>query len=446
MSSSTAPMIIVGVRGTEVVHGITGQQNSLQSPPTTQNSDDMNLSTAAVITVQDREEIARRRPGVFLPSAYDAFVSASVERQELFASLRNGPHRYKRYLVQHRPIVPPAWPPENGVVPFPEFDCKHGSFSNTIYLPSPSYPALLPSPSLTDNSDSAQLKTAVLKGFGNITRLPYVPVLEELHGQYPPLSNAAYEFSTHYHRAKFDLSAKGLLTIREHLREQHELEVKMQQDCLHKYPVKSINDEQLDSLSATGDLPTPVDNYEIINKRTVQISCEEHYEFCSKCKKRHISNGPSNTLEDRDTCRSLLPAWFPNDQCDGSWACFQSVMNEAVKLDEIKQGLANDPTAKPWNKEYHEPTRAWRAVGRYGGWWRCRTGREEGGKAVPQIEKACRICHGRKTPSELEEELIRKRAAAEHIFKEKRIPAIVEGAIKIQGTKDKALCEAEWRM
>jgi hypothetical protein len=108
-------------------------------------------------------------------------------------------------------------------------------------------------------------------------------------------------------------------------------------------------------------------------------SCQM-FEFCNKCQIRHIVKGAPLTLDERDTCHSLLPEWFKNadefaEVASQPWLYMREYVNTIVKMNEIQQGLYRDPTKKVWNKNYHEadPLRE-PAERRGGGWWECRRG------------------------------------------------------------------------
>jgi len=90
----------------------------------------------------------------------------------------------------------------------------------------------------------------------------------------------------------------------------------------------------------------------------------------------------------------MLPEWFPVERYDEPWDQFYRLINEIVRIDEIEQGIIKDSTEQSkWDKEYHENTAEWRAIGRRGGWWKCRTGKGPADKHVPQQEIMCKICH-----------------------------------------------------
>lgn len=134
---------------------------------------------------------------------------------------------------------------------------------------------------------------------------------------------------------------------------------------------------------------------------TDSVVSSDSLEFCTKCQKRHIKQGPPVTLDDRDTCRSMLPDWFPKERFERPWDVFTDLINRYVKASQMLEGTEDNPETKvPWNKEYHDPSPEWKEVGRFGGWWKCRIQGEEGESEVPIIEKNCQLCHRRKAAND----------------------------------------------
>ena len=90
--------------------------------------------------------------------------------------------------------------------------------------------------------------------------------------------------------------------------------------------------------------------------------------YCSKCKKTHIPPGSPITLEDRDTCYSFLPGWFPTDGVDRPWDKYTEILNDLVKQDEILQGYPNQlgKENEEWDLQFHEPSSSWKEAGRTG--------------------------------------------------------------------------------
>ena len=111
-------------------------------------------------------------------------------------------------------------------------------------------------------------------------------------------------------------------------------------------------------------------------------------QYCSKCKTTHIPPGPPITLQDRDSCGSYLPDWFPTDEMEKPWDIFSALLNEMVTLDEVSQGYSHkaSPDEPEWDLYFHEYHSKWRAVGRRGGWWKCRDGVH-----APQVGELSRV-------------------------------------------------------
>lgn len=157
---------------------------------------------------------------------------------------------------------------------------------------------------------------------------------------------------------------------------------------------------------------------------TESVFLNGNLEFCTKCQKRHIKPGTPETLDARDTCRSMLPDWFPKERYEKPWDAFTDLISKYVRASQIlEEKEANPETKIPWDKEYHDPSPEWKEVGRFGGWWKCRieVEDEEGGEGtegpegpeggeggegeavksdVPAIERNCRLCHRRKAEND----------------------------------------------
>lgn len=142
-------------------------------------------------------------------------------------------------------------------------------------------------------------------------------------------------------------------------------------------------------------------------------------EFCSKCQERHIRQGAPVTLDDRDTCRSMIPEWFPKDRFDRPWDAFIELMNKYLRTSQMIEGTEENPeTQTIWQMEYHDSTPEWTKVGRHGGWWRCRIGPEESNPTVSDVERNCQVCHKRmkdqaKLPTKKTESLTEKKTSME---------------------------------
>jgi hypothetical protein len=117
---------------------------------------------------------------------------------------------------------------------------------------------------------------------------------------------------------------------------------------------------------------------------------EPELEYCRKCKTKHIPPGAPITLEDRDTCGSYLPEWFPADHYDKPWRVFKRLVDDMVYLDELSQGYTHkpNPDEPAWDLQFHEYSSKWRALGKRGGWWKCRNGED-----ATEVERDCHICH-----------------------------------------------------
>lgn len=61
--------------------------------------------------------------------------------------------------------------------------------------------------------------------------------------------------------------------------------------------------------------------------------------MCTKCSEAHIPPGPPITLQDRDTCGSFLPEWFPAKDFAKPWDTFRQMFNQLAVLDELQQGI-----------------------------------------------------------------------------------------------------------
>jgi len=125
-----------------------------------------------------------------------------------------------------------------------------------------------------------------------------------------------------------------------------------------------------------------------------QIDNDKHdFEFCKKCKTAHIPPGPPITLEDRDTCGSYLPEWLPAEDYEKPWKQFKKMINDMVYLTELTQGYNHklNPDAPAWNLQFHDYSKKWRALGRRGGWWKCRDGEH-----ATDEERDCQLCNNEK--------------------------------------------------
>lgn len=308
--------------------------------------------------------------------------------------------------------------------------------------------------------------------------------------EFPPLSNLAYETSyDHYKiaRAPFEPSLNGLEHIKAQL-QRHEFKkdnmnstVPSEKIIIEKLagnidwnrafhpgqiafpfgkPSKQIlstisgnsravgsqlNIEQQDELSrhqnSTGTIAITRQPFTDV----VDENSNEVFEYCGDCKQIHIPWGPPITLQDRDTCLSQIPEWFPSHMYDRPWDWFRDLINQVVIIEEIEQGRRLDPMRPTWNKQYHSPTVAWHKLGRYGGWWKCRTGKELGQKNVPLEEISCQLCHAPKSSPEKVRDLGVAMQQEQYLRMMLGVPEFIEECLKIQMRKDRAYVEARWK-
>jgi hypothetical protein len=126
-------------------------------------------------------------------------------------------------------------------------------------------------------------------------------------------------------------------------------------------------------------------------------SYDPEFEYCKKCRTSHIPPGPPITLEDRDTCGSQLPEWFPAEDYEKPWRDFNKMINDWVYLTEVAQGYNHkpNPDASVWDLQFHDYSKKWRAISRRGGWWKCRDDKD-----ASEVERACELCHDEKIKGE----------------------------------------------
>jgi hypothetical protein len=299
--------------------------------------------------------------------------------------------------------------------------------------------------------------TFIMKGFGNFKLEKETKSSEENTPCFPPLSNAAYDYlnlSGHIDRSKpagFTPQLDGATFVKEYIEKNwadeqrihnnkpdeespsHGELVATQTNWTHKL---YDPEEGPSAYPPTSIRPFKPDFIKDIDK-AIQLGAEP-YEMCSKCGERHIAWGPPISMQERDTCLSMLPEWFPKEKFQHPWQSFIELMNNVVRYSEREQGRVLNADRKTWDKEWHEATPEWRAVGRYGGWWRCRSGLEDGQENVPSPEKNCKVCHREKTQEELE---LDKRIQKDE---EKKLAAhrFIEEWIQTQMEKDKAFVKA----
>lgn len=291
--------------------------------------------------------------------------------------------------------------------------------------------------------------------------------------EFPPLSNKAYDDSAHpFTRNSFKPSLDGLAFIKEQL---HQQKSQNGEKCSTSPDTKNFGEKVAQNISWNrpyyngGEMGLPTTSGLSPESRATQSSSrsqnvsrhpestrqifvdmindkgEEGFQLCSRCMKRHIPFGLPLTLHDRDTCVSQLPEWFPKDRFDKPWERYTDLVNESVKLEEIKQGRRRDPMKPVWDKEYHSPTQAWRDVCRYGGWWKCRTGKKPGETNVPFVEMACRWCHAPKSPSTKALHQEKEMEKEEYNRTKQNVPTFIKDCVKKQMKKDRAFVEARWK-
>ncbi|KFY05141.1 hypothetical protein O988_00230 [Pseudogymnoascus sp. VKM F-3808] len=233
---------------------------------------------------------------------------------------------------------------------------------------------------------------------------------------FPPLSNESYDLTTYgldpkaqkIHRKKYVVDEnKGPVASRDLTGADSEP---------HTFDGNLSGSSSVNSKDAVtvGVVSTGAVIYSLLSNDVVtnDAASSDCLEFCTKCQKRHIQQGMLQDLDDRDTCGSKLPDWFPKERYKRPWEAFASMMNQYVKACKMLDGTEENPETKiPWDKEYHEPSEEWEEAGRFGGWWKCRIededgessesneeseDGEEGKSSVPDVEKNCQLCHKRK--------------------------------------------------
>jgi hypothetical protein len=66
------------------------------------------------------------------------------------------------------------------------------------------------------------------------------------------------------------------------------------------------------------------------------------------------------------------------------------MIDDMIQLTEMTQGYihASYPEKPAWDLHFHENSNIWKAIGRTGGWWHCRSGED-----ATDVEKKCDVCH-----------------------------------------------------
>lgn len=304
-------------------------------------------------------------------------------------------------------------------------------------------------------------KTIVHKGFGRYNVKKEVVVVEERFGCFPPISNVPYECLNRSRTVVPGLESRlyGAEMIKHIIQTQSERDWALQNvydEELTKEKSKALGELVADQIDWTRRLYNATENgasppagpaivlWRKDFEKTIDDAVADGllpFEICDKCGQRHIPWGNPVTLQDRDTCFSMLPAWFPAKNYDKPWDAFKSIINEVVRYSEIEQGRIRDPDRLDWDKQFHEPTREWRAVGRYGGWWKCRSGKLAGEEDIPIMEKECKLCHRAPTREEEKRTERRRKQAAQKV----EIHKFIEKHIAEQMRRDREFVEARIR-
>jgi hypothetical protein len=283
--------------------------------------------------------------------------------------------------------------------------------------------------------------TNVVRGGFNVDTRPDPKYLKN----YPPPPNAAYDLTSEARNPKYSKNfvpnLDGATVVKESVREQvendEEIAASMPTPGQSKGELlaRDINWERSSSFNYTPGVSGKLwsgneereDFIEEINSGAAEL------EYCRKCKKNHIPPGPPITLQDRDTCYAYLPDWFPADKMDRPWDGFIAMINDLVLQDERLQGYTHrpDPDKPEWNLEYHDPAPEWRAMGRRGGWWKCRNTID-----APMVERMCQLCHRDRT---VDEKATVKRTST--LFRKNAINDFVEKHMKSVEAKDRAIVE-----
>lgn len=144
-------------------------------------------------------------------------------------------------------------------------------------------------------------------------------------------------------------------------------------------------------------------------------------------------------MDERDTCRSMLPDWFPKERYEKPWEAFTDLINKHVRASQMLDGIeANPETKAAWNKEYHDPSPEWKEAGRFGGWWKCRIEDERGESDIPSVEKNCRVCLRRK----VENDKLPIKRVETLVEKKQSIEDWIDKHMKQEMVKDRAYVKA----
>lgn len=294
--------------------------------------------------------------------------------------------------------------------------------------------------------------TTVRKGFGRFM-LEWEPVtFEEKLSPYPPLPNAAYDFLSRNLSTTppSTPSLDGAALVKEYILIQNAEDKRLIREGSTSlgeliaekidWSLKLYNGGEL-GISGTPsvciapwrrDLVTAIDNAKEVG--------QEPFEMCNKYQKRHIPWGRQWHYKIEIHALACSRSGSRQKILTNHGTPLSTTSTKAVRFEERDQGRVLNQDRRVWDKEFHEPTEEWKAIGRRGGWWKCRTGNCDGEANVPMVESNCRLCHRAKTEEEAAEARILN-DATEKI----RIQLWIEQCMKSQMEKDKAVVQAQMR-
>jgi len=284
---------------------------------------------------------------------------------------------------------------------------------------------------------SSNTTEVIRGGFG-----PLPPRDYRLAPAFPPPPNAAYYLDSLGRAPKGDKQQwRGSKEVDEshllksqlsHMRKEHS-----EEDQLHHMDELHLGDHTIQSQESKGKALADTVNFsrpawitrlpELPGGQTFYPPSQQKADFikaidsgepliyCTKCSEAHIPPGPTLTLEDRDTCGSMLPGWFPASRFRTPWGVFTNMLNQLAECVEDLRYLDSkeDPDKPPWDMEWHSFNPQWEELGRPAeGWWKCKSG-----MAAPVRERYCKLCHEKKTDARTSrltrEDILAKKAAIE---------------------------------
>ncbi|KFY52721.1 hypothetical protein V496_08212 [Pseudogymnoascus sp. VKM F-4515 (FW-2607)] len=287
-------------------------------------------------------------------------------------------------------------------------------------------------------------KVVVHQGFG-LFPLPRSAALDDRRTSFPPLSNESYFLTTYGldPNAQEKIPKRVVVDVNRGLYRSlvAPLEPTGADGGSHALD-GNLSDPW--SIRSTGPVTSSfhsngaVAEYFVLNTAaTESVVSSDNLEFCTKCEKRHIKQGPPVTLDERDTCRSMLPDWFPKERYEKPWEAFTDLINKHVRASQMLDGIeANPETKAAWNKEYHDPSTEWKEAGRFGGWWKCRI--EDDESDIPSVEKNCRVCLRRK----VENDKLPMKRVETLMEKKQSIEDWIDKHMKQEMVKDRAYVKA----